>query len=318
MPKARLLDVVRDRIRVKHYSYRTETSYLGWIRRFIRFHGGRHPRDMGGPEVEQFLSYLATERKVAASTQNQALSAILFLYREALEIELPWLDGIVRAKRPARIPVVLSRDEVRRILAQLEGTHWLAASLLYGAGLRVSECLRLRVKDLDFEYRQITVRDGKGAKDRCTMLPDSALEPLQLHLKRVRARFDADRAASHPGAALPTALERKYPSAPFEWPWQFVFPARKFCRSPYTGRMVRFHVLPDVLQRAVKQAVRAAGITKPASCHTFRHSFATHLLESGYDIRTVQELLGHSDVSTTMIYTHVIQRGGRGVRSPLD
>lgn len=318
MPKARLLDVVRDRIRVKHYSYRTETSYLGWIRRFIRFHGGRHPRDLGGPEVEQFLSYLATERKVAASTQNQALSAILFLYREALEIDLPWLDGIVRAKRPTRIPVVLSRDEVRRILAQLEGTHWLAASLLYGAGLRVSECLRLRVKDLDFEYRQITVRDGKGAKDRCTMLPDSALEPLELHLKRVRARFDADRAASHPGAALPPGLERKYPSAPFEWPWQFVFPARKFCRSPYTGRMVRFHLLPDVLQRAVKQAVRAAGITKPASCHTFRHSFATHLLESGYDIRTVQELLGHSDVSTTMIYTHVIQRGGRGVRSPLD
>lgn len=318
MPKAKLLDVVRDRIRVKHYSYRTETSYLGWIRRFIRFHGGRHPRDMGGPEVEQFLSYLATERKVAASTQNQALSAILFLYRETLEIELPWLDGVVRAKRPTRIPVVLSRDEVRRILAQLEGAHWLAASLLYGAGLRVSECLRLRVKDLDFEYRQITVRDGKGAKDRCTMLPDSALDPLQLHLRRVRARFDADRAASHPGAALPRALERKYPSAPFEWPWQFVFPARKFCRSPYTGRMVRFHLLPDVLQRAVKQAVRAAGITKPVSCHTFRHSFATHLLESGYDIRTVQELLGHSDVSTTMIYTHVIQRGGRGVRSPLD
>jgi len=318
MPKAMLLDVVRDRIRVKHYSYRTETSYLGWIRRFIRFHGGRHPRDLGGPEVEQFLSYLATERNVAASTQNQALSAILFLYREALEIDLPWLDGIVRAKRPTRIPVVLSRDEVRRILAQLEDTHWLAASLLYGAGLRVSECLRLRVKDLDFAYRQITVRDGKGAKDRCTMLPDSALEPLQLHLRRVRARFDADRAASHPGAALPPALERKYPSAPFEWPWQFVFPARKLCRSPYTGRMVRFHVLPDVLQRAVKQAVRAAGITKPASCHTFRHSFATHLLESGYDIRTVQELLGHSDVSTTMIYTHVIQRGGGGVRSPLD
>ena len=318
MPKTRLLDVVRDRIRVKHYSYRTETSYLGWIRRFIRFHGGRHPREMGGPEVEQFLSYLATERQVAASTQNQALSAILFLYREALEIDLPWLDGVVRAKRPARVPVVLSRDEVRRVLAQLEGTHWLAASLLYGAGLRVSECLRLRVKDLDFDYRQVTVRDGKGAKGRCTMLPDAVLEPLQFHLGRVRSLFDADRAASHPGAALPPALERKYPAAPFEWPWQFVFPARKFCRSPYTGRMVRFHVLPDVLQRAVKQAVRAAGITKPASCHTFRHSFATHLLESGYDIRTVQELLGHSDVSTTMIYTHVINRGGRGVRSPLD
>lgn len=283
MPKGRLLDVVRDRIRVKHYSYRTETSYLGWIRRFIRFHGGRHPREMGGPEVEQFLSYLATERKVVASTQNQALSAILFLYRDALEIDLPWLDGVVRAKRPARIPVVLSRDEVRRILAQLEGAHWLAANLLYGSGLRVSECLRLRVKDLDFEYRQITVRDGKGAKDRCTMLPDSVLESLQFQLKRVRSLFEADRAAGHPGTALPPALERKYPSAPFEWPWQFAFPARKFCRSPYTGHVVRFH-----------------------------------LLESGYDIRTVQEPLGHSDVSTTMIYTHVIQRGGRGVRSPLD
>jgi len=318
MPEPRLLDVVRDRIRVKHYSFRTETSYLGWIRRFIRFHGSRHPREMGGPEVEQFLTYLATDRQVAASTQNQALSAILFLYREALELDLPWLDGMVRAKRPARIPVVLSREEVRRVLAQLEGTHWLAASLLYGSGLRVSECLRLRVKDVDFDYRQITVRDGKGAKDRCTMLPDSAVEPLQFQLKRVRSLFEADRAASHPGVALPPALERKYPTAPFEWPWQFVFPARKFCRSPFTARIVRYHLLPDVLQRAVKQAVRAAGITKPASCHTFRHSFATHLLESGYDIRTVQELLGHSDVSTTMIYTHVIQRGGRGVRSPLD
>lgn len=318
MQRARLLDVVRDRIRVKHYSYRTETSYLGWIRRFIRFHAGRHPREMGGPEVERFLTYLATERKVAASTQNQALSAILFLYREALEVDLPWLDGLVRAKRPARVPVVLSRDEVRRVLAQLEGTHWLAASLLYGAGLRVSECLRLRVKDLDFEYRQITVRDGKGAKDRCTMLPDAAIEPLRWQLKRVRSLFEADRASSRPGVALPPALERKYPSAPFDWPWQFVFPARNLCRSPYTGRMVRFHLLPDVLQRAVKRAVQTAGIAKPASCHTFRHSFATHLLESGYDIRTVQELLGHSDVSTTMIYTHVIKRGGRGVKSPLD
>jgi integron integrase len=318
MPQARLLDVVRNRIRVKHYSFRTETSYLGWIRRFIRFHGGRHPRELGGPEVEQFLSYLATERNVAASTQNQALSAILFLYREALEIDLPWLDGVVRAKRPARLPVVLSSDEVRRVLAQLEGTHWLAASLLYGAGLRVSECMRLRVKDLDVDYRQITVRDGKGAKDRCTMLPDSVIDPLHWQLKRVRSRFEADRAAGHPGADLPPALERKYPAAPFEWPWQFLFPARSFCRSPYSGHIVRFHVLPDVLQRAVKRAVRAAGITKPASCHTFRHSFPTHLLESGYDIRTVQELLGHSDVSTTMIYTHVLKRGGRGVRSPLD
>ena len=318
MQRARLLDVVRDRIRVKYYSYRTETSYLSWIRRFIRFHDGRHPREMGGPEVERFLTYLATERRVTASTQNQALSAILFLYREALEIDLPWLDGLVRAKRPVRVPLVLSRDEVRRVLAQLEGAHWLAASLLYGSGLRVSECLRLRVKDLDFDYRQITVRDGKGAKDRCTMLPESAVEPLHWQLKRVRSLFEADRASSRPGVALPPALERKYPSAPFEWSWHFLFPARNLCRSPYTGRMVRFHVLPDVLQRAVKRAVHAAGIAKPASCHTFRHCFATHLLESGYDIRTVQELLGHSDVSTTMIYTHVIRRGGRGVKSPMD
>jgi integron integrase len=318
MPQPRLLDVVRDRIRVRHYSYRTETVYLGWIRRYIRFHRGRHPRELSGPEVEQFLSHLALDRHVSASTQNQALSAILFLYKEVLEVQLPWLDNVVRAKRPARTPVVMSRDEVRRVLAQLDGPYWLAASLLYGAGLRVSECVRLRVKDLDFDYRQITVRDGKGAKDRCTVLPDSVLEPVGRQLGRVRLLFEADRAASLPGVCLPPALERKYPSAPFEWPWQFVFPARGLCKSPYTGKIVRYHILPDTLQRAVKRAVQVAGIAKPASCHTFRHSFATHLLEDGYDIRTVQELLGHADVSTTMIYTHVIKRGGRGVKSPMD
>jgi integron integrase len=318
MAQPRLLDVARDRIRVRHYSYRTELSYLAWIRRFVRFHRGWHPREMGGPEVERFLSHLAVERKVSASTQNQALSAILFLYKEVLELERPWLEGVVRAKRPARVPVVLSRDEVRRVLGHLEGWRWLAASLLYGSGLRVSECVRLRVKDLDFEYRQLTVRDGKGAKDRVTMLPDSLIEPLRRQLERVRALHEADRAGNLPGVALPLALERKYPSAPQEWAWQFVFPARGLCRSPYTGRLLRYHVLPDALQRAVKQAVRAAGIAKPASCHSIRHSFATHLLESGYDIRAVQELLGHADVSTTMIYTHVIKRGGRGVKSPID
>jgi integron integrase len=318
MPQARLLDVVRDRIRVRHYSYQTETVYLGWIRRFVRFHAGRNPRELGGAEVTSFLSHLAVERKVSASTQNQALSAILFLYKDVLEIELPWLDGVVRAKRPIRVPVVLSRDEIRRILAHLEDRHWLAASLLYGAGLRVSECVRLRVKDLDFDYRQITVRNGKGAKDRCTMLPDAVAEPLRRQLDRVRALYESDRTRGLPGVALPPALERKYPSAPLEWPWQFVFPARGLSTSPYTGRLVRYHLLPDSLQRSVKQAVRAAGIGKPASCHTFRHSFATHLLEDGYDIRTVQELLGHADVSTTMIYTHVLRRGGRGVKSPMD
>jgi integron integrase len=317
MQQPRLLDVVRDRIRVRHYSYRTEAVYLGWIRRFIRFHA-RHPRELGGPEVEEFLSHLALDRKVSASTQNQALSAILFLYKETLEIQLPWLDNVVRAKRPVRVPVVMSRGEVRRVLAQLDGPYWLAASLLYGAGLRVSECVRLRVKDLDFDYRQVTVRNGKGAKDRCTMLPDSTMEPLRRQLERVRLLFESDRAASRPGVSLPPALERKYPSAPFEWAWQFVFPARGLCKCPYSGKIVRYHILPDSLQRAVKRAVRAAGIAKPASCHTFRHSFATHLLEDGYDIRTVQELLGHADVSTTMIYTHVIKRGGRGVKSPMD
>lgn len=318
MPQPKLLDVMRERMRVRHFSFRTESAYLGWIRRFIRFHGGRHPREMGGPDIEKFLSDLAVGRKVSASTQNQALSAILFLYKEVLAAELPWLDGIVRAKRPTRVPVVLSREEVRQLLGRLDGAYWLAASMMYGAGLRVSECVRLRVKDVDFEYRQITVRDGKGAKDRCTVLPDSVIQPLRWQLERVRTQFESDRNDGAPGVVLPPALERKYPGAPREWPWQFVFPARSLCRSPHNGKLVRYHILPDGVQRAVKRAVLAAGLTKPASCHTFRHSFATHLLEDGYDIRTVQELLGHSDVSTTMVYTHVIKRGGRGVKSPID
>jgi integron integrase len=317
-PPPRLLDVMRDRIRVRHFSYRTETSYIAWVRRFIRFHGGRHPRELDGPEVQSFLNHLAVERKVSASTQNQALSAILFLYREVLEKDLPWLDGLVRAKRPVHVPVALSREEVRRVLAQLDGVRWLAAALLYGAGLRVSECVRLRIKDLDLDYRQVTVRDGKGGKDRCTILPDALAVPLLRQVERVRALHATDLELGFPGVSMPPALARKYPAAPREWGWQYLFPARGLCRSPYTGQRVRHHLLPDSLQRAVKEAVRRSGVAKPASCHTFRHSFATHLLEDGYDIRTVQELLGHSDVSTTMIYTHVIRRGGRGVKSPMD
>lgn len=314
----RLLDVVRERIRLKRYSIRTEHAYTHWIRRFILFHGKRHPREMGAPEVEAFLSDLAVQRNVAASTQNQALAAILFLYRDVLGIELPWLQDVVRAKRPARLPVVLTRREVEAVLARLDGRDWLMASLLYGAGLRLMECVRLRVKDIDFAMRQIVVRDGKGAKDRVTMLPEKLLSPLQLQLKKAKALHDADLAAGFGEVHLPYALAQKYPNASREWGWQYVFPASRRSIDPRSGVERRHHLDPKTLQRSVRNAVRAAGLAKPASCHTFRHSFATHLLEAGYDIRTVQELLGHADVKTTMIYTHVLNRGGRGVRSPLD
>lgn len=314
----RLLDVVRERIRLKRYSIRTEHAYTHWIRRFILFHGKRHPREMGAPEVEAFLSDLAVQRNVAASTQNQALAAILFLYRDVLGIELPWLQDVVRAKRPARLPVVLTRREVEAVLARLDGRDWLMASLLYGAGLRLMECVRLRVKDIDFAMRQIVVRDGKGAKDRVTMLPEKLLFPLQLQLKKAKALHDADLAAGFGEVHLPYALAQKYPNASREWGWQYVFPASRRSIDPRSGVERRHHLDPKTLQRSVRNAVRAAGLAKPASCHTFRHSFATHLLEAGYDIRTVQELLGHADVKTTMIYTHVLNRGGRGVRSPLD
>ncbi len=314
----RLLEQVRQRIRAKHYSFRTEKTYLHWIRRFIFFHDRRHPRDLGGPEVERFLTSLAVDRKVAASTQNQALSAVLFLYREVLEVELPWLDGVIRARRPERRPVVLTRDEVRRLLAGLDGVHWLVASLLYGSGLRLMECLGLRVKDLSLERGELMVRDGKGRKDRVTVLPAALSPHLRVHLERVRQLYDADRGAGRPGVSLPFALRRKYPRAALAWGWQYVFPSRNFCRDPYTGEQVRHHLHPQNLQRSVRLAVQAAGIAQPASRHTLRHCFATHLLEDGYDIRTVQELLGHSDVKTTMIYTHVLNRGGRGVTSPLD
>ena len=314
-----LLEVVRDRLRTRHYSLRTERAYLGWIRRFVRFHGRRHPREMGGPEVEAFLSHLAVAQDVAAGTQNQALAALLFLYRHVLEVELPWLESVTRAKRPRRVPTVLAVEEVQRVLARLDGRDWLMASLLYGSGLRLMECLRLRVKDLDFACNEIVVRDGKGGKDRRTVLPARLLEPLERQLAHVREVLRDDRAVPEwAGVALPHALARKYPNAGRELPWQYVFPSVQRSRDPRDGALRRHHLDEKGLQRAVARAVRAAGICKPASCHTLRHSFATHLLEAGYDIRTIQELLGHKDLATTQIYTHVLNRGGRGVHSPLD
>jgi integron integrase len=314
----RLLDRVRLAIRALHYSPRTERSYVQWIRRFILFHKKRHPAEMGEAEVREFLSALATRSKVAASTQNQALSAILFLYRVVLRQEIGWVDGVIRAKRPVRLPVVLTRDEVRGLLARLEGVEWIMASLLYGAGLRLLDCCRLRIKDVDFERAEITVRDGKGQKDRVTLLPRSVKPRLQAHIARVHEQHQRDLARGWGSVELPAALARKYPRAATDWPWQWVFPATRHYRDRESGVMRRHHLHESVLQRAVREAVLRAGISRPATCHTLRHSFATHLLEDGYDIRTIQELLGHSDVSTTMIYTHVLNRGGRGVRSPLD
>ena len=314
----RLLEQVREAIRVRHYSLRTEGTYVGWIKRFILFHGKRHPRDMGVQEVRQFLSHLAVAGHVAASTQSQALSALLFLYQQVLKQDIGWLDDVVRAKQPHHIPVVSTQDEVKAVLAHLSGTTWIMATLLYGAGLRLLECLRLRVKDVDFTYNQIVVRDGKGHKDRVTMLPQQTKAPLQRHLHDVRQLHVQDVQAGAGHVYLPYALERKYPNASRAWVWQYVFPAAQPSRDPRTGIIRRHHVHKLVLQRAVQIAVRKAAIPKAASCHTLRHCFATHLLEAGYDIRTVQELLGHKDVSTTMIYTHVLNRGGRGVKSPAD
>jgi integron integrase len=314
----RLLEQVRDAIRRRNYSYRTEETYVHWIRRFIYFSGKRHPIELGAAEVTAFLNHLVRERDVAAATQNQALSALLFLYKEVLGEELPWLDELERAKRPARLPTVLTAEEVRRLLAAMRGTKRLMASLLYGAGLRLTECLKLRVKDLDFGYRQILVRDGKGAKDRVTMLPESTIDPLKRQLAVARALHDADVSAGYGDVELPRALARKYPRAAYQWAWKFVFPSHKLSTDPRTGVIRRHHVYENYLTRGVKDAARAVSIDKPVSCHTLRHSFATHLLEAGYDIRTVRELLGHSSVETTMIYTHVTNKGGRGVRSPLD
>jgi integron integrase len=314
----KLLNRVREAIRVRHYSHRTEEAYVAWIRRFIVFHGRRHPSEMGAAEVSAFLSWLATVRRVSASTQNQALSAVLFLFEIVLGQRLPWMDNIVRAQRPIRLPVVLSHEEVSLLLAQLRGPVWLMASLMYGAGLRLLECAELRVKDINFDRGELTIRDGKGGKDRVTMLPSVLGEPLRRHLEQVKVQHQADLKAGRGTVALPGALRTKYPNAPVEWAWQWVFPATRFYRDPSTGERRRHHLHESVLQRAVKDAVRAAGISRPATCHSLRHSFATHLLENGYDIRTIQELLGHRDVSTTMIYTHVLNQGGRGVRSPLD
>ena len=314
----RLLDAVREAIRVRHYSRRTERAYVGWIRRFVIFHHRRHPRDMGGPEIAAFLSHLAVDGKVSASTQNQALSALLFLYRHVLAVELPWLEDVVRARRPVRLPEVLDRREVLAVLDGLSGTSWLVASLLYGSGLRLLEALRLRIKDVDLGRRELMVRDGKGQKDRVTMLPGRLVAPMQEHLAFVRRQHEQDLAAGAGFVALPGALERKYPQAGRETAWQWVFPATRFYRHRETGQRRRHHLHETVVQRDVRAAVRAARIEKRASCHTMRHSFATHLLEDGYDIRTIQDLLGHRDVSTTMIYTHVLNRGGRGVKSPLD
>lgn len=314
----RLLDQVRAACRLRHYSLRTERAYVGWIRRFILANGKRHPRDMEAAEVSAFLTMLATQDHVAASTQNQALAALLFLYRVVLEVQLPWLDDVVRAKRPHRVPVVLSREEVGRVLGALEGVHWLMAALLYGSGLRLMECLRLRVKDVDFARNEITVREGKGDKDRRVPLPGKVREALQRQIERARLLHQHDLGDGRGKARLPYALSRKYPNAGREFGWQFVFPSGKLSRDPMDGIIRRHHLDEAGLQRAMKRALYTAGIVKPASCHSLRHSFATHLLESGSDIRTVQELLGHKDVSTTQIYTHVLNRGGHGVLSPLD
>ena len=313
-----LINRVREAIRYKHYSIRTERAYVEWVRRFVRFHGMRHPRELGAQEVRAFLGYLASELKVSASTHQQALSALLFLYGEVMEMSLPWLNDLDRPKTPKRLPVVLGQLEVGRLLASLTGTHALMAQLIYGTGMRLMECVRLRVKDVDFERKEILVRDGKGAKDRVTMLPSSLEEPLRLYLVRVRALWEGDALAGRAGVQMPEALARKYPSAPKEWGWFWVFPARDLSVDPRSGIERRHHTHEQALQRAIKRALYEAGISKPASTHTLRHSFATHVLQAGYDIRTVQELLGHSDVSTTMIYTHVLNRGGRGVASPLD
>ena len=314
----KLLDQVRDTIRTKHYSIRTEQAYVDWIRRYILFHNKRHPNEMGSREIETFLTHLAVERNVAASTQNQALSALLFLYRHVLKKDLDGPIDSVHAKKPKRLPTVLTKQETFKVIGFLSGTQQLMAKLLYGSGLRLLECIRLRVKDVDFAQHQIVVRDAKGHKDRVTMLPEAVTAPLQEHLRHVKTVHDGDLAQGYGSVYLPYALERKYPNANREWIWQYVFPASKRSKDPRTGAVRRHHVHESGLQKAVRKAAQRAGIDKRISCHTFRHSFATHLLENGYDIRTIQELLGHKDVKTTMIYTHVLNRGGLAVRSPLD
>ena len=317
-PKQPLLTRVRHHLRLKHYSIRTEDAYVQVIKRYILFHHKRHPQEMGAEAIRQYLSHLANQDKVSASTQNQALAALLFLYRDVLGKEMGFIEGIERAKRPIKVPTVLTREEVTRVLAHLSGAYHLMAGLLYGAGLRLMECLRLRVKDIDYGYGQIIIRDGKGEKDRRTVLPSALAAPLEQQIARVKIIHLKDLQSGYGSVYLPYALERKYPNASKELIWQWVFPASQLSADPRTGQVRRHHASEDALQRAVKRAMKGVGIGKQASCHTLRHSFATHLLEDGYDIRTIQELLGHKDVSTTMIYTHVLNRGGQGVRSPLD
>ena len=316
---SKLLNDVRNTLRVHHYAMKTEKSYVQWIKRFILFHQKKHPKEMGKLEVEQFLTWLAVARKVAPSTQNQALQAILFLYRKVLDMELAWLDDVVRAKPQRRVPVVLSRTEVAAVLATLNGQYQLIGKLLYGSGLRLMECLRLRVNALDLDRQSITVHAGKGGKDRVTVLPESILVDIRDQIHRVQLLHRRDMAMGYSGTSMPPALLRKYPRAPYEFAWQYLFPSSRLATDPRSpGKTCRHHVLDSSMQKAMKKAVRLAGVNKRASCHTMRHSFATHLLESGMDIRTIQDLLGHKDVSTTMIYTHVVHRGAFGARSPLD
>lgn len=318
MSSPKLLDQVRAVVRAKHFSLSTEKAYVGWIRRFILFHNKQHPSELAEEEIRQFISHLAVVQRISASTQTVALSSVLFLYRDVLKQRLPYIDGIERAKPAHKLPVVFTRTEVQSVLAHMSGTSSLIAGLLYGAGLRLSEAARLRVKDIDFELNQITIREGKGAKDRITMLPQLIRAGLKDHLLKVKLLHESDLKEGFGRVYLPYALDRKYLNAAKQWGWQYVFPQLKRSRDPRTEIERRHHILPHSVLRAVKTAIRLAKITKSGSCHTLRHSFATHLLEAGYDIRTVQELLGHSDVRTTMIYTHVLNRGGRGVRSPLD
>ena len=316
--KPKLLDQVRQIIRIKHYSLRTEESYVNWIKRFIFFHDKKHPKEMREKEIGQFITHLAKDKKVSASTQNQALCAIVFLYKNILKIELENTISIYWSKRPKKLPVVFTKDEAIKVLYNLKGVHWFVGMLLYGSGLRLTESLELRVKDIDFGYKQIVVRNSKGEKDRTTMLPEKVIEPMKKHLQKVKQIHEEDLKNGYGTVYLPYAIERKYSNAKYDWGWQYVFPASRISTDPRSGIQRRHHLHDTVIQKAVKQSIRNAGINKHASCHTFRHSFATHLLESGYDIRTIQELLGHKNVETIMIYTHVINQGGKGVRSPAD
>ncbi len=316
--KPKLLEQVRSVLRVKHYSYRTEQSYIHWIKRYIYFHNKTHPKDLDGKDIATFITHLAVKDKVSSSTQNQALCALVFLYKRVFGLDMGEFPEIQWAKRPKKVPVVFTKTEVQKVLENLSGVHWLMAMLLYGSGLRLNECLKLRIKDIDFEYKQITVRSGKGNKDRITMLPDKIENKLKEHIKKVKNLHEKDLKNGFGSVYLPEALEKKYPNAAIEFKWQYVFPSRVISHDPRSGENRRHHMYDSVLQKALKVATKKAGILKQTGSHTFRHSFATHLLESGYDIRTVQELLGHTNVKTTMIYTHVLNKGGRGVKSPAD